>query len=366
MKIGILRLYCGKSGTAGYYNIQEIGIAKEYARNGHTVDIFLLNNSLRDIEKMSIAERITLVSLPCKRIGNHGIFDLSVLKRRYIQLLQINGDNQLYLSRVLNYCKKNSIASYCYMGVLKSDNSNKFKRLIMDGITEFNFHSLVNTTIFVKTPTVLMQLNRKGLDGILAPVGLDSSIIPNIPTNDNLRDELGYTRSEKILLFVGRMEAYKSPLSAIDVITRLPQDYNLLMIGSGGMTNAVKKAVSENKLEERVRVIERIPNAEIHRYYRMCNALLNFNKHEIFGMSILEAMYQECAVIAMHAPGPDYIIENGINGWVVENIEEMVKRIEQVTPEMGEKAKKRVEEYFNWSRMFEQVKDTMANRGIRL
>ena len=46
MRIAILELYCGKSGKSGYYNSQEIGLAKAYAGMGHNVFVVLPNNKI--------------------------------------------------------------------------------------------------------------------------------------------------------------------------------------------------------------------------------------------------------------------------------------------------------------------------------
>ena len=57
------------------------------------------------------------------------------------------------------------------------------------------------------------------------------------------------------------------------------------------------------------------------RYY------VNLNRHEIYGMAILEAMYYECPVIAFHAPGPDFLLDNGRCGYLCGSDEEMLSAL---------------------------------------
>ena len=38
-------------------------------------------------------------------------------------------------------------------------------------------------------------------------------------------------------------------------------------------------------------------------------------------MAILEAMYHNCNVIAIKAPGPECIIENKVSGFIVNSVE---------------------------------------------
>ncbi len=65
-------------------------------------------------------------------------------------------------------------------------------------------------------------------------------------------------------------------------------------------------------------------------------------------MSILEAMYQGCSVIARHAPGPDFIIEDNVSGFLVSGIDSMTKIIKSDVKLNQEEIKKRIKEHFVW------------------
>ena len=64
-------------------------------------------------------------------------------------------------------------------------------------------------------------------------------------------------------------------------------------------------------------------------------------------MAILEAMYYGCRVVAWNAPGPDSMIENGVSGWIVENNQQVIEKIEDVTP-IGKAAHNRIMDEFLW------------------
>ena len=76
-------------------------------------------------------------------------------------------------------------------------------------------------------------------------------------------------------------------------------------------------------------MIAALPNEQVQPYYHAADAFLNFNDHEIFGMSILEALYAGCPVIARHAPGPD-------------------PALQRLAPAMGPAAHQSVLERFQW------------------
>ena len=119
-------------------------------------------------------------------------------------------------------------------------------------------------------------------------------------------------------------------------------------------------------MENRVNYIETVLNKEIHDYYKLSDFFVNFNDKEIFGMSILEAMYQSCPVVAIHAPGPDFIIEDGISSILCSSISEMEEKIscEKDLLEFREKAHQRIVDNFTWEKtaqiIFENLKDKLG------
>lgn len=75
----------------------------------------------------------------------------------------------------------------------------------------------------------------------------------------------------------------------------------MIIIGKGSLKGTMFSKIEEYDVKAKIRYIEAVPNNEIHEYYKLSDFFVNFNDKEIFGMSILEAMYQECVVIAKDA-----------------------------------------------------------------
>ena len=73
-------------------------------------------------------------------------------------------------------------------------------------------------------------------------------------------------------------------------------------------------------------------------------------------MAILEAMYYGCKVVAWKAPGPSFIIEDGISGYLVDSNEMLCGKI-QDSKYNSENGKERVLSQFTW--------DTMAKSMMR-
>ena len=95
--------------------------------------------------------------------------------------------------------------------------------------------------------------------------------------------------------------------------------------------------------------------------YRAADAFVSFSSMEIFGMSILEAMYYEKPVYVMHAPGPNDIIEDDVSGFLFDSLSDMSDMIikEKNDIQIGKAAHNRIMEHFMWSKAVDIIKQTM-------
>lgn len=360
MNIAFVRLYRGIDDTGEFYNLQEVGLAKalcekQDAKEGTQVHILILTSQKEGYTREIVKDKIWLHSVPTKGIGHHGILDTGWLEKLHIDAVHLQSDNMLFAPEVIKYCLKHHIPCHNYIGTIYSDNSSAWKRKMLSVIFARNLHWYRKIPTFAKTPTVQKQLVDAGVPHtILAPVALDLTVIPEIQESKaDLRAELGLADDKTWLVFVGRLEEYKHPMDALNLIQRLPENYNLLMIGKGSLDHQIKREIREKELENKVRQIMQVKNTEIHRWIKSCDFFVNFNPNEIYGMAILEAMYQGSAVCAIHAPGPDFLLEDNQTGILCDDISEMEKRIllsdADMRRELGEKAQNEVECKYQWN-----------------
>lgn len=343
---GIVELYCGESGKIGFYNNQEIGIAKAMRKLGYNCFVFYPDKANKQIVEEQY-DGVTVVKCPAKAIGVHSYYDWNILKQYKIDYAQIDSDNQLFVPNVIKYCRKKHIKSYNYIGTIKTDSNNVFKRIVSNIFLNRNINIYKTSKCFVKNKELFNELKRKGINDIeLANVGLDTSLIPTI-TNDinTIKTELNLPLNKKILLFVGRMEEYKRPFQMIEVVKKVDNCVGI-MIGQGSLSKEIDEKINRELSNKLIR-IERIENKDIHRYYKVADYFLNFNEKEIFGMSMLEAMYQGCNVIAIDSPGASEIIDSE-SGYIVENINEMIELIKRDIRKDKNSIVDRIKNTFSW------------------
>ena len=358
MKFGIVETYCGTSGQKGFYNLQELGLARAMKLLGYEPVVFYPGKGLAAPEEERTPDGICVVRMPAKAVGVHGRYDWKILLEYGVEAIQIGSDNQIFAPDLIRFCDKNGIRVYNYLGTVGSDTGNPLKALLMGLLYRRNLRAFRTHKCFAKTPAVARRLAQLGVPDVeVAPVGLDLSVIPEItePKAD-LREKLNLPSDQTLLLFVGRLDEYKRPLEAVRLLEQLP-GVVLVMIGTGAMDADVEREAKNAGVWSRVIRIARLPNEQVQRYYAACDYYVNFNPKEIFGMSILEAMYQDCTVLACHAPGPDFILEDGVSGFLTENTDTMAELVRGGARLAPGGAKSRILERFVWTntaRQFDQ------------
>jgi 1,2-diacylglycerol 3-alpha-glucosyltransferase len=365
MNWAIVELYCGESGKLGYYNSQELGLARAIASKNINVTIVYPDRERKTQDVEEVEERICILRIPCKTLGVHAFYHLDFLLERRIDVVHLDSDNQIFAPSVIKFCRKHHIFCYNYIGTIYSDTENLLKRSFMKMISFRNIRYFRNSPVVVKTAAVRRCLEEQRVKGIeLVPVGLDTTKIEKSEKDKkSIRRELGFPEDKQILLFVGRLEEYKRPFAALDLLKSLGDAYYLVVIGAGSMRQELEAWIQREKLEPQIFYIEKIPNILMYQYYKACDYYINLNIHEIFGMSILEAMYQGCTVVARKAPGPEEIIEDGISGYLCSTDEEM-KRIILADKKLdiGNQAEERIRSSFTWEQSAKRLIQFVEDR----
>jgi 1,2-diacylglycerol 3-alpha-glucosyltransferase len=369
MRIGITVLSVGCFGNSGFYNLQEVGLAKALDKLCEEVKVYKLVSKKESpvVETISGTRHATIAFLPVKTIGSNGIPDMSLFDNT-LDALVCFSDTQLMLPKVYRWAKKHNIFFLPYIGVTESHSTSKIKKTVVNLLFKRDLAVYRKNRCLVKTPAVEQRLRTFGVNNItVAHIGLDITLLKDdyeayIP--EELKKIYDYQETDKVLLFIGRLTNEKQPIRMIEIFSRLvikDKNYKLLMIGAGELLSAVKSKIKELNLEESVQIIERIPNSEMWKPYRFAEALVNLNRHEIFGMAILEAMYYGCKVVAWEAPGPNLIIENGISGWLANSNQQVIEKIENTT-DISKEAHNRILKKFIWENTADKIYNIIVEK----
>lgn len=373
MKIGLLITSIGNFGKKGFYNAQEIGLAKELDKLFNKVTVYKLVTKNENFmsERVEGCKNTILQTLPSKHFGNNGFVDLKQLDTD-LEVLVYFSDTQISVPSVYKWAKKNKIKFIPYIGVLKSHSTSTIKKAIMNFLFKRNIRIYRQSHCFVKTPKTEKELEKLGVKNITStPVGLDLTLVKsNYADYDviKLKQKYQYCPEEKIILFIGRLVEEKQPIRMIEIFMELVKqddNYRLLMVGTGGLKENVIKAINAAQLGNFITIIERIPNNDIWELYCISDTFINLNQQEIFGMAILEAMYYGCKVVAWKAPGPNLIIENNVSGYLVNSNQEVIEKVLD-SRDIKLASHKRIIEKFTWKNTALQLKKLIVvNEAIR-
>lgn len=334
-KIGILVLSIGNFGNKGFYNLQEVGLAKALSAYYREVLVYRLINQEKqeNAEKIEGYNNVTVHFIPSGQLGSNGIPDMQKIDTSITALICFS-DTQIMLKRVEKWCNEYNITLIPYIGVIRSHSDNLVKQKLMDVLFIRNLAIYKKHKCIAKTPAVVKDLQSSGVrDVVVAPVGLDTDLlVKDYEKTDvnELKKKYGYSSDDKVILFIGRMTAEKQPERMIEIYSKVfeyDKSFKLMMIGNGELESVVQNRINAYGLSSTIQRINKIPNKDMWELYRLADCLVNLNQQEIFGMVLMEALYYECRVIAWDAPGPNYIIRDGKDGWIISNNKTAVEKI---------------------------------------
>lgn len=346
------------------YNIQEIGLAKELAKIGMQVDVFLISDQKKTYtENLGENNRVTVYWLYGIKIpGQQGYYpDLkNILDQHNYAMIQALDDSQITTVLVSRYCKKRGIKFVLWQGMYENY-PEKYKRLIQY-IFDWTFLKVLrNNTHYciAKTNSARRYLENKKFKNITTiPVGLELANFDG-GKERKFREELGIPADQKIILYVGKVEERRKPIFCIDVYRKVKAKNKqccLVYVGQGPMIGKVHDYVVTHGVED-VHFVDRIPQNELPSLYAESSLFILPTRYEIFGMVLMEAMYFGCPVITYKAAGPLDVISNSEDGIVMDTFDEeewanQILKIfasENCCNKMGKAGQEKIKRQYQWN-----------------
>lgn len=153
------------------------------------------------------------------------------------------------------------------------------------------------------------------------PVPIGSAIDTRVNEKDILQLKAKYN-NRKIIFALGRLVYYKGFEFLIKAAANLPDDYVVLIGGTGPLHNYLNKLIDKYQLSDKVKLIGKIPQHKLALYYQSCLLFCFPSTHasEAFGVSQIEAMMFGKPVISTEIPrsGVSWVNQHMHSGIVIE------------------------------------------------
>ncbi len=186
---------------------------------------------------------------------------------------------------------------------------------------------------------------------------------PNGKGAPGIRDRLGISARDLVLLMVGNDFHRKNVDSAVQALARLTSNstrsYHLLVIGRDRSTR-MQSIAQQLGVASRTHFLG--PRADVQHYYGAADILLHPARFDAFGIVVLEAMASGLPVIVSRSAGSHEIVDHLSEGLLLDDCESVPALTEAARhlsepgerTRMGEAARAKAER-FDWSHHIDQI-----------
>jgi len=203
-------------------------------------------------------------------------------------------------------------------------------------------------------------------------VDLDEFCLPD--NKNTLRIEMGFSKKQLLLLFVGHLIKSKGIfelIRAVDFISRHISNFMLNICGQGDAIDDLKTMISHFGLQSKVNIIGNVDPGDMHKWYQISDLFVLPSYGEGMPNSLMEAMACGLPVIATAVGGIPYSVGTSGSAILVEpkNVNQIQKAMlklmidENLRKQMSQKARKVASMKFSIKKNSEKVmrilKDTI-------
>ncbi len=193
---------------------------------------------------------------------------------------------------------------------------------------------------------------------------MDSSHIKELKERYNINAE------QKVLLFVGRLDAIKNLGFLIDSLTylrKLDFEFKMIFIGSGPFENEMKKKIDKNGLHNFTVFTGRIMSrVELSAHYRLADLFLLPSLYDSSSLVQIEAASQNTPTLFIEKAVTASTIKDGVNGYLAQNssqkyAEKIVDIFENENEYIEISSNAFRDLYITWEQIVDKLKDIYLN-----
>ncbi len=172
-----------------------------------------------------------------------------------------------------------------------------------------------------KTYDLFKEKYRVKRDVHIIPTGIDVTRFykENVSRKEvlELKNDLGISRSNFVILYVGRVAKEKSIDFLINnlkyIVKKIPRAM-LVIVGDGPDMKELMELTDKNKLNKNVIFVGKVPWEEVPKYYQMADVFVTSSTTETQGLTVIEAMAASKPVVAVKDESFELVITDKQDG----------------------------------------------------
>ena len=173
---------------------------------------------------------------------------------------------------------------------------------------------------------------------VLKNFNVDKRIVHLIPNGVNLDEFKDIEKfkeskeSNKVILYVGRLEKYKGLDYVIEALARLGSEFILEIVGKGPYKQNIVKLANKLGVLNRIRFYQDLSRRELIEKYAKADVFVLLSKHEAYGIAVAEALAAKTpCIVANEAALREWVDDKSVFGVDypvnVEKLTELIKNI---------------------------------------
>jgi glycosyltransferase involved in cell wall biosynthesis len=150
---------------------------------------------------------------------------------------------------------------------------------------------------------LIIAVSRFTAEQVSSLLGFDPARIRVVPHGVFPPSENGVRRRDKVILFVGALQARKNVSRLVEAFESVPEDWRLILAGSSGYEAvSIRERVKSSECRDRIQVMGYVRAGEIDNLYSRASIFAFPSLDEGFGIPVLEAMVHGVPVVASNRP----------------------------------------------------------------
>jgi len=333
----------GKLGEdkVGGMNVYIMNLAAALADIDNDIDIFTRKHDLNDPVIVKISEKIRIIHLDAGPIMDDNNDLYNFMDEFTNNIIKFNSLEQIKYNIIhSHYWLSGPVANILsdkweIPNVITFHTLSAIKLKASSSIVEHDKRYEVEKDSMSKVDSIIVS-TKSELEDIRKLYGILDEKIKVIPPGVNLElfRPMNKIESKKslglydnnVILYVGRIDPIKGLYTLLDSVFNLNDSYNIKLIIVGGELNKSQDLINlQNYTADKnkshiVDFVGIVDQSNLPIYYNAADLFLLTSYYESFGLSVLESLSCGTPAIVSNVGGLSNLIDNGVNGYLVNDI----------------------------------------------